>query len=115
LIVLALGGLCGFLFFGGIDSVGEIDPRAYDRASAGTHWESSSVVCPGPYHVPIELFVCLREHDRRKLDKCPRLERATFGVDRLGRTTVGLEGSTPRCDGEPAGRFGVGLTLISGR
>jgi len=115
LLVLAVGGLCGLVFFGGADSMGELDQRVYDRASDEMHWESGSAVCPGPHRVPIELFICIRDHDRQKLGKCPRLERVEFGVDRLGRLTVSMEGSTPYCNGEPAGRFGVGMTLVRKR
>jgi hypothetical protein len=115
LLVLAVGGLCGLVVFGGADSLGKLDQRVYARASGDMRWESGSAACPGPHRVPIELFVCIRDHDRRKLGKCPRLERVEFGTDRLGRLTVSMEGSTPYCNGEPAGRFSADMTLVRER
>ncbi len=113
-LVFAVVGLCGLLLFADAGSIGELDQRVYDRAGDGGRWESGFAVCPGPYRVPIELFVCFRDHER-KLGKCPQIERAEFGADRLGRLTASLEGSTPYCTGEAAGRFRVGMTLVRGR
>jgi hypothetical protein len=113
-LVLAVAGLSGLLLLGASDSVVDLDQRIYDRASDGTHWESGFAGCPGPHRVPVELFICFRDHDRTR-GKCPQLERVEFGTDRLGRLTVSMEGSTPYCNGEPEGRFRVGMTLVHGR
>jgi hypothetical protein len=115
LLMLAVAGLSGLVLFGASDSVVDLDQRIYDRATGGVHWKSGSAVCPGPYRVPIELFICIRDQHRRELGKCPRLERVAFGTDRLQRPTVSMEGSTPYCEGEPAGQFSAGMNLVHDR